>query len=147
MKIAVVNGPNLNFLGIREPGIYGNDTYEDLVRIVGNHGSELNCELEFFQSNGEGTIIDFLQKCYYEKVDGIIINPGAYTHYSYAIRDAIESIKIPTVEVHLSNIHKREGFRSVSVVKEVCIHQIYGKKIEGYLEAIDFLLERHNNDW
>lgn len=137
MKIAVINGPNLNFLGIREPGIYGNETYEDMVTMIKEHGKDH--ELDFYQNNSEGKIIDYLQSCYYNKFDGIIINPGAYTHYSYAIRDAIKSISIPTVEVHLSNIHEREGFRSQSVVEDVCIKQIFGKKILGYLEAIDFL--------
>ena len=137
MKIAVINGPNLNFLGIREPDIYGHETYDDMVNIIKEHGKDH--ELNFFQNNSEGKIIDYLQSCYYGKFDGIIINPGAYTHYSYAIKDAIKSISIPTVEVHLSNIHEREGFRSQSVVEDVCVKQIYGKKILGYLEAIDFL--------
>lgn len=137
MKIAIINGPNLNFLGIREPHIYGHETYDDMVNIIKEHGKDH--ELDFFQDNSEGKIIDYLQSCYYNKFDGIIINPGAYTHYSYAIKDAIKSISIPTVEVHLSNIHEREGFRSQSVVEDVCVKQIYGKKILGYLEAIDFL--------
>jgi len=137
MKIAVINGPNLNFLGIREPGIYGSETYGDMVSMIKEHGKDH--DLDFYQNNSEGKIIDYLQSCYHNKFDGIIINPGAYTHYSYAIRDAIKSISIPTVEVHLSNIHEREGFRSQSVVEDVCIKQIYGKKILGYLEAIDFL--------
>lgn len=137
MKIAVINGPNLNFLGIREPDIYGHETYDDMVNIIKEHGKEH--ELDFFQNNSEGKIIDYLQSCYYNKFDGIVINPGAYTHYSYAIKDAIKSVSIPTVEVHLSNIHEREGFRSQSVVEDVCVKQIYGKKILGYLEAIDFL--------
>lgn len=137
MKIAVINGPNLNFLGIREPGVYGSETYEDMVSMIKKYGKDH--ELDFYQNNSEGKIIDYLQSCYYNRFNGIIINPGAYTHYSYAIRDAIKSISIPTVEVHLSNIHEREGFRSQSVVEDVCIKQIYGKKLLGYLEAIDFL--------
>lgn len=139
MKLAIVNGPNLNFLGIREPGIYGNETYQELIDIVAAYGASKGHLVECFQSNSEGALIDFLQKCYFEKVDGIVFNPGAYTHYSYAIRDAIASIKIPTVEVHLSAIHEREGFRQISVVQEVCITQISGKKTQGYLDAIDFL--------
>lgn len=139
MKIAVVNGPNLNFLGVREPEIYGKETYEDMINLITVYNDDVTCELDFFQSNSEGAIIDYLQKCYYEKYDGVIINPGAYTHYSYAIRDAIASIQIPTVEVHLSNIHEREGFRSQSVVEEVCVKQIFGKKIPGYYDALDFL--------
>jgi len=139
MKIAVINGPNLNFLGIREPDVYGKETYDDMVHIIRKYGEDKGHDMDFFQSNSEGRIIDYLQSCYFKELDGIIINPGAYTHYSYAIRDAIASISIATIEVHLSNIHEREGFRSQSVVEDVCVRQIYGKKIQGYLEAIDFL--------
>jgi len=139
MKIAIINGPNLNFLGIREPGIYGSETYQQLIDQVSTYGTQKGHEIHCYQSNSEGALIDYIQSCYYNKFDGIVINPGAYTHYSYAIRDAISSVKIPTIEVHLSNIHEREGFRKISVVQEVCSHQITGKKIQGYLEAIDFL--------
>lgn len=145
MKLVIMNGPNLNFLGIREPGIYGNETYDQLVEQVTEYAQSRGHEVECFQSNSEGSLIDFLQSCYYKKVEGIVFNPGAYTHYSYAIRDAIASIKIPTVEVHLSAIHEREGFRSISVVQEVCIAQISGKKIQGYLEAIDYLESYNRN--
>ncbi len=136
MKILVVNGPNLNFLGIREPEVYGKETYQDLVNYLNNKANELGVTIEIKQSNYEGEIIDFLQKAYFEKVDGIIINPGAYTHYSYAIRDAISSVMIPTVEVHLSDITKREEFRKNSVIREVCYKTIYGKHFTGYEEAI-----------
>lgn len=146
MKLAIINGPNLNFLGIREPGIYGNETYQELIDIVTEYGTSQGHTVECFQSNSEGALIDYLQSCYYNKMEGIVFNPGAYTHYSYAIRDAIASIKIPTVEVHLSAIHEREGFRSISVVQEVCIAQISGKKIEGYLEAIDYLESYNKNN-
>jgi len=139
MKLAIINGPNLNFLGIREPGIYGNETYEELIETVMAYGRGKGHVVEIFQSNSEGALIDYLQYCYFDQVDGIVFNPGAYTHYSYALRDAIASIKIPTVEVHLSAIHEREGFRRISVVEEVCVTQISGKKVNGYLEAIDFL--------
>lgn len=143
MKIAIINGPNLNFLGVREPSVYGYDTYEDLIKIVSDYSLTLDrqIELDFFQSNSEGGLIDYIQRCYYEKFDGIIINPGAYTHYSYAIRDAIMSVSIPTIEVHLSNIHEREGFRSQSVVEDVCKTQIFGKGIQGYLDGIDYLIK------
>lgn len=137
-KLVVMNGPNLNFLGIREKSVYGNTDYKGLVELITNHAEKEGFLIEVFQSNSEGSIIDRLQQCYYEGVDGIVINPGAYTHYSYAIRDAIASIMIPTVEIHISNIHEREPFRSVSVVEEVCVKQIYGKGIAGYLEAIDY---------
>lgn len=138
-KILVINGPNLNFLGIRDTATYGRQTYEDLAAMVAAHGSRIGAQVEAWQSNHEGAIIDRLQQAYYEKVDGIVINPGAFTHYSYAIRDAIASVHIPAVEVHISNVYEREDFRKISVTKPVCIHQIYGKGLEGYLEAIDHL--------
>ena len=138
-KIMVINGPNLNFLGIRKTSVYGSKDYNGLVSIIEEYCINNKIEVEVFQSNHEGEIIDKLQSCYYEKYDGIVINPGAFTHYSYAIRDAIESISIPTVEVHISNVYEREEFRKISVTKEVCVHQIYGKGLEGYLEAIEYL--------
>ena len=113
--IAVVNGPNLNFLGIREPHIYGQETLADLEVGLAKKAGELGVVLTCFQSNSEGELIDFLQQCYHDKVDGLIMNPGALTHYSYALSDAIKSIAIPTIEVHISNIHARESFRSQSV--------------------------------
>jgi len=143
MKILVINGPNLNFLGIRSRSIYGDEDYNDLVEKIMAYSQKQHLETECYQSNHEGAIIDRLQKAYYDQVDGIVINPGAYTHYSYAIRDAISSVQIPTVEVHISNIHEREAFRHVSVTEAVCVHQIVGKGLEGYLEAISFLKERH----
>ncbi|MDO5089063.1 MAG: type II 3-dehydroquinate dehydratase [Leptotrichiaceae bacterium] len=140
-KITVINGPNLNFLGIREVGIYGNDTYETLCEYIRIYCRGKNIEVQIFQSNSEGEIIDFLQNAYYEGVKGIVINPGAYTHYSYAIFDAIKSVMLPTVEVHLSNIYEREEFRKISVTAPACVKQIYGKGKEGYIEAIEFLTE------
>lgn len=140
-KITVINGPNLNFLGIRETGIYGNDNYENLCKYIVEYCEKKNIEIKIFQSNSEGKIIDFLQDAYYEKTNGIVINPGAYTHYSYAIFDALKSVSIPAVEVHLSNIHEREDFRKVSVTAPACLKQIYGKGKDGYIEAINFLLE------
>lgn len=139
-KITIINGPNLNFLGIREKGIYGSDNYESLCEYIKEKFKNENIELKFLQSNYEGEIIDFLQNAYYEKVDGIVINPAAYTHYSYAIFDAIKSISIPTVEVHISNIHEREDFRKISVTAPACINQIYGKGKDGYIEAIQYLI-------
>ena len=127
MKFLVVNGPNLNFLGIREKGVYGSETYKELVEYIKDVSGKLIEEIEIKQSNSEGEIIDFLQKAYYDKVDGIIINPGAYTHYSYAIYDALKAVSIPAVEVHLSDIHDREDFRKVSVTAPACVKQICGK--------------------
>lgn len=136
MKIAVINGPNINFTGIREKGIYGSLTLEDINNKIAEFGKANDIEIVFFQSNHQGGIIDFLQDCYHNKVDGIVINPGAYTHYSYAIRDAIASVSIPTVEVHMSNIHKREEFRHTSVTVPVCIGQICGLGDYGYILGV-----------
>ena len=143
MKILVINGPNLNFLGIREKGIYGTMTYEDLVKLLEEKGKETGNEIAVFQSNHEGAIIDRIQEAYFDKTEGIIINPGAFTHYSYAIRDALASVELPKVEIHISDITKREEFRKISVIKEVCQKQIYGKGIPGYLEAVEYLLRKN----
>lgn len=140
MKILVINGPNLNFLGIREKGIYGTMDYSGLLELLKKKGEETGHEILTFQSNHEGAIIDRIQEAYFDHTDGIVINPGAYTHYSYAIRDALASVTIPKVEIHISDITKREEFRKISVTKEVCDHQIYGKGVNGYLEAIDYLI-------
>ncbi|QUI23817.1 type II 3-dehydroquinate dehydratase [Vallitalea pronyensis] len=136
-KIVVINGPNLNFLGIREKSVYGQKNYKDLVKMIEHKAQEKQVAIDVYQSNHEGHIIDRIQQCYEDQVDAIIINPGAYTHYSYAIRDAIASVNIKTIEVHISNIYEREPFRHVSVIKPVCCKQIYGKGLEGYLLAID----------
>lgn len=141
MKILVINGPNLNFLGIREKGIYGTQDYPYLLKHLEEKAKERNIELETFQSNGEGEIIDRLQKAYYDQVDGIVINPGAYTHYSYAIRDALASLTVPKIEVHISNIHQREEFRHTSVTAPACTGQIAGLGLQGYLLAMDAILE------
>ena len=135
MKIVIINGPNLNMLGIREPGIYGDGTYKGLVEFIKNKADEMGIETDFFQSNSEGAIIDRIQECY-GTADGIVINPGAYTHYSYAIHDAIKSVMIKTVEVHISDIHKREDFRKISVTAPACIRQISGLGWDGYIEAL-----------
>ena len=133
-KILVINGPNINFLGIREKGIYGQDNYGTLVNMIEDKAKELGGEVEVFQNNSEGAIIDRIQKAYYEKVSGIVINPGAYTHYSIAIRDALSSIEdIPKIEVHISNVHRREEFRHTSVTVPVCNGQVVGLGLKGYL--------------
>lgn len=143
MKILVINGPNLNFLGIREKGIYGDINYDGLLDMIAKKGEEEQCQIEVFQSNHEGAIIDRLQDAYFDGTEGIVINPGAFTHYSYAIRDALASITtVPKVEIHISDITKREEFRKNSVTKDACDHQIYGMGLEGYLHAIDYLIKK-----
>ncbi|NBH27196.1 type II 3-dehydroquinate dehydratase [Lachnospiraceae bacterium] len=141
MKILVINGPNLNFLGIREKNIYGNQDYDYLLNLIGEKGKARGITMEVFQSNHEGAIIDRIQDAYADGTDGIVINPGAYTHYSYAIRDALASIQLPKVEIHISDITKREEFRKISVTAPACDKQIYGHGLEGYLEAIDYILD------
>ncbi len=140
-KILVMNGPNLNFLGIREPGIYGSQSYEALIGYLKEQAEKLGVEIECYQSNHEGALIDRIQQAYFEKIDGVVINPGALTHYSYALRDAIASVEpIPFVEVHLSNVMDRESFRHVSVTKEVCIDQISGLGFESYVKGMEKLI-------
>lgn len=136
-NLVVINGPNLSFLGIREKTIYGTKTLQDIQENILKKADELSFKINFFTSNIEGEIIDFLQKCYFQKIDGIIINAGAFTHYSYAIRDAILSINIPTIEVHISNVYKREEFRHKSVIAPVCIGQISGFLENSYILALD----------
>lgn len=139
MKILVLNGPNINFLGIREKGIYGTRDYEYLVTMLNEKAAEEGHEIEVFQSNYEGAIIDKIQAAYHDGTEGIIINPGAFTHYSYAVRDALASIEIPKVEVHISNVHKREEFRHLSVTAPVCTGQVVGLGLKGYALAMDYL--------
>lgn len=138
--ILVMNGPNLNLLGIREPGIYGNDTLQTLCEQVAAKAVSLGMHVDFFQSNHEGAIIDRLHEAM-GVYDGVILNAGAYTHYSYAIRDAIAAIRLPVVEVHLSDIHAREEFRHVSVIEPVCIAQISGLGVGSYLKGLELLKE------
>ena len=140
MKILVINGPNLNFLGIREKSVYGTQDYEYLKNLIAGKAREIGADIEVFQSNYEGGIIDRIQESYFDGTKALIINPGAYTHYSYAIRDALASIVVPKVEVHISDITQREAFRQVSVTREVCDYQIYGRGLQGYLDAIDYCL-------
>lgn len=145
IKLLVINGPNINFLGIREKSVYGNEDYDCLLSKIGKKSEDISVQTEVFQSNHEGAIIDRIQDAYFDGTEGIVINPGAYTHYSYAIRDALASIPFLKVEVHISDITKREDFRKKSVTKEVCDHQIYGKGLSGYLEAMDWILENKKN--
>lgn len=142
MKILVLNGPNLNFLGIREKGIYGTQDYEALTAMLLKKAEREGHELLTFQSNFEGGLIDRLQEAYYDKTEGIIINPGAFTHYSIALRDALASMEVPVVEVHISNVHKREEFRHVSVTAPVCAGQVVGLGLKGYALAMDYLTGR-----
>ena len=140
MKILVINGPNLNFLGIREKAIYGNQDYQTLCDLMRENAYYHKDELEIFQSNHEGDIIDRLQEAYSDGTQGIVINPGALTHYSYAIHDALKILEdIIKVEVHISDIQSREDFRKISVTAPACDKQIYGHGFEGYLEAMDFI--------
>lgn len=142
MKILVINGPNLNFLGIREKNIYGTQDYQYLLDLIRKKASDTGNDITVFQSNHEGAIIDRIQEAYFDGTEGIVINPGAYTHYSYAIRDALASITIPKVEIHISDITAREPFRKVSVTAPACDRQIFGQGLEGYLQAVDYILDR-----
>ena len=143
-KYLIINGPNLNMLGVREPGIYGNSTLKDLEKQLKYKALELGVEVEFFQSNHEGEIIDKIHYTH-NNADGIIINPGAFTHYSYAIADALSSISVPCIEVHISNIHKREEFRRKSVTAASCKGQICGLGFLGYICALEALVNEQKN--
>jgi len=145
MKIWIINGPNINFLGIRDRKQYGSEDYGTLEKRLKDKAEKDQVMLEIFQSNSEGEIIDIIQKAYLEKADGIVINPGAYTHYSFAVRDALESICVPIVEVHISNVMKREEFRHVSVTAPVCTGQITGLGLKGYELAMDYLYSTIKN--
>ncbi len=138
MKITVINGPNINMLGIREPDIYGRETYRDLCEKIKSHGAKTGIKCDIFQSNHEGAIIDKIQSCL-GKSDGIVINPGGYTHTSVAILDALKSVNLPAVEVHISKVDEREDFRQVSFIRSYCLKTITGHGTGGYLEAMDFL--------
>ena len=140
MKIMVINGPNLNMLGIREPDIYGRTTYRDLCQLIENHCREKGAEVEIYQSNHEGDLVDKIQSTY-KTFDGIVINPAAYTHTSVAILDAVKAVGVPTVEVHISDVDSREEFRSISYIRLACEAVISGRGVKGYTDAIDYLLE------
>ena len=144
MKILVINGPNLNMLGIREPDIYGKETYETLCKMIEDHAKKLGVEVEIYQSNHEGDLVDKIQSAF-NNTDGIVINPAAYTHTSVALLDALKSVNIPAVEVHISDVPSREEFRQISFVKYYCFKTITGHGFEGYFEAIDSLLEKVGN--
>ena len=139
MKLLILNGPNINMLGIREPGIYGSESYTELCRQAQEKAKELGVDLEIYQTNHEGGLVDKIQEAY-GKIDGIVFNPGAYTHTSIAILDALKAVSIPTVEVHISDVSKREDFRQVSYIRPICKKTITGHGINGYTEGIDFLL-------
>ena len=140
MKILVINGPNINMLGIREPAIYGSENFATLCGNIESYAKENGIEVKLFQSNHEGDLVDEIQKAY-SQFDGIVINPGAYTHTSIAILDAVKAVGIPTVEVHISDVSKREEFRQKSFVRAACVKTISGHGTDGYLEAMDYLKE------
>ena len=140
MKILVINGPNLNMLGIREPDIYGSETYEGLCKMIVQHAEKIGIHVEIYQSNHEGCLVDKIQDAY-QKADGIVINPAAYTHTSVALLDSLKAVGLPTVEVHISDVSKREDFRQVSFVRNYCKKTIAGHGFQGYLEAMDYLKE------
>lgn len=144
MKLLVLNGPNINMLGIREPGIYGKNTFSDLLALIEKTAAELNIDIEQFQSNHEGVLVDKIQAAY-GNVDGIVINPAAYTHTSVAILDALKSVAIPAVEVHISDVDSREAFRQISYTGLACIKTIKGQGLDGYRQAIYFLNEHLNS--
>ena len=145
MKILVINGPNLNMLGIREPAYYGRETYTDLLQKIQKHAEKVGVTVEFRQSNHEGDLVDYIQSAY-ENFDGIVINPGAYTHTSIALLDAVKSVDIPTCEVHISDVNKREQFRQISYIRAACVLTITGHGTNGYLEAIDYLKEHYGEN-
>ncbi len=141
MKLLVINGPNLNMLGIREPGIYGTESYEALCKKVRDYAAARNVEVELYQSNHEGDLVDKIQAAY-GNTDGIVINPGAYTHTSVALLDAVKAVGIPTVEVHISDVSKREAFRQVSYIRAACVATISGHGLDGYIEAMALLIDK-----
>ncbi len=141
MKLYIINGPNLNMLGIREPDHYGKTTYADLCKMLKEHCEGKNIEAVLYQSNHEGDLVDKIQEAYFEGADGIVINPGAYTHTSVALLDAVKSTSLPTIEIHISAVETRESFRQISFIREACLKTITGEGIGGYIHAIDDLLK------
>ena len=146
MKLLVINGANINMLGIREPNIYGKNTYKDLCNMINDYASKENIEIEIYQSNHEGALVDKIQESYFDKVDGIVINPGAYTYTSIAILDALKAVNIKYVEVHISKVNERESFRQISYIRENASKTITGKGLDGYIEALDYLKELIKNE-
>ena len=145
MKILVINGPNINMLGIREPGIYGKDNFNTLCETVKSYAMENGIEVKLFQSNHEGALVDEIQAAY-GVFDGIVINPGAYTHTSIALLDAVKAVSIPTVEVHISDVASREDFRQISFIRAACVRTICGHGIKGYTEAMEFLKDNYGEN-
>ena len=148
MKLYIINGPNLNMLGIREPDTYGTENYDTLISLTKAHCDSLGIETVFYQSNHEGDLVDKIQEAYFNGADGIVINPGAYTHTSIAILDAVKATKLPCVEVHISKVEEREDFRQISYIRLASVKTISGHGIKGYTEACDFLFEKltHNEE-
>mgnify|MGYP002068960619 FL=1 len=146
MHILVINGPNMNLLGVRQPEIYGRTTYEELTAMIQDEAKRLGVKVSCFQSNHEGDLIDMIQQAYYDKMDGIIINPAAYTHTSVALLDAVKAVGIPTVEVHVSDPDTREDFRHVSYIRAACVATIRGHGLDGYLEALRLLVNREKKE-
>jgi 3-dehydroquinate dehydratase-2 len=142
-KLLIINGPNLNMLGIREPDIYGNNTYKDLVALIENKAKQTGCQAECFQSNHEGEIVDKIQQAYFDGIDGIVINPAAYTHTSVAILDALKAVKIPAVEVHISDVNTREEFRKISYAGMACEEHFIGLGFDGYIKAMEYLVNKN----
>lgn len=145
MKIYIINGPNLNMLGIREPETYGTLGYDALLDLIREHCKKRGVEPVFYQSNHEGDLVDKIQEAYFEKADAIVINPGAYTHTSIALLDAVKAVGLPTIEVHISKVEERENFRQISYIRKACVKTVSGLGHQGYLDAIDFLLEAKND--
>lgn len=143
MKLLVINGPNLNMLGIREKNIYGAETYEDLKNLIEKTFAEKGIEGEIYQSNHEGDLVDRIQQAYFDGTNGIVINPAAYTHTSVAILDALKAVMLPAVEVHISDVKAREDFRQISYAGKACVKTIMGKGFQGYVEAIEYLMENY----
>ncbi|MCI5887737.1 MAG: type II 3-dehydroquinate dehydratase [Oscillospiraceae bacterium] len=140
MKLLILNGPNLNLLGIREPELYGQQSYETLVRLVSEHAAARGVDVTFYQSNHEGDLVDAIQNAYFSKTDGIVFNPAAYTHTSVAVADAVKAVGIPTVEVHITDVDAREPFRRVSYLRPAAVYTIAGQGLDGYNQAVDFLI-------
>ena len=145
MKILILNGPNINLLGVREPELYGRQSYEELLRMVREHAETRGVEVAFVQSNHEGALVDAIQQAYFDRIDGIVFNPAAYTHTSIAIADAVKAVGIPTVEVHITDVSRREAFRQVSYLRAAAVASVVGQGLRGYLTAMDLLIDRERN--